>query len=164
MQRYASTVNMESQISDSDEEEEDNTIAEQRKSELKIRCTSILDHLVTTVIMAIVVIYALYIDDVRILAVPKSGDIIVTIFSSLSFFLFFIEILLQSWCRDNYLQLPNKKKVSKAMHQAKNFDEEKKWKKFRDVIHSLKVGSFYFWLDLLATMSMIPEVCPKIKI
>ena len=160
MQRYLSSVEIESQLSsDSDGEEEENNIANQHRSEMKRRCTIILDHMVTTVIMAIVVVYALYIDDVRIIAVPKSGDIVVTLFSSLSFFLFLIEIFIQSWCRDNYLLLPNEKKVKRAIREAKSFEPEKRWKKIREVLRSLKVGSFYFWLDLMATMSMIPEVC-----
>eukprot|EP00605_Chrysophyceae_sp_TOSAG23-4_P002664 GSChrysophyteH1.ASY1.ANO1.2940.1 assembled CDS len=80
--------------------------------------------------MAIVTIWALFSDDLRTAAAPKSADDAFIGIISLAFFLFILEILAASFCKDDYLHF----------------------------IRRSKFGSFYFWSDVIATLSLIFEI------
>lgn len=98
-------------------------------------------------------LYALFSDDLRILTVDATGDIVYTILSSVSFFLFLAEILLQCWCREQYMRLPNMSKLRTAT------ERDLTWKERLHVLRqALAIGSFYFWLDLMATISLSFEI------
>lgn len=112
-----------------------------------------IDSTPVTSFMTIVTIYALYSDDVRILAFDKSWDEAFVVLSSIAFFLFIIEIAIQGWCRDKYLALPNLKKIQSSCQTANELQ-----KRIRVIRSSLMIGSFYFWLDSLATISMVLEI------
>ena len=106
-----------------------------------------------TSFMTLVTVYALYSDDVRVLAFEKAADSIFIILSSIAFFLFLIEIGIQCWCRDNYLKIPTPDQRSNCCSCGSTWEE---------TYHSFKsflfIGSFYFWLDLMATLSMVFEL------
>ena len=81
-----------------------------------------LDHHVVVAIMTIITIYALFFDDIRVLAFPKSADAVfygITLFGMICFT---IEIILASFAKEEYLL------------------------------------SFFFWLDIISTLSMIPDI------
>ena len=82
----------------------------------------ILDNKIYILIMTIITIWALYADDVRVIAVPRSVDDIFFGINSAGMLMFFIELALSSLAQDGYLL------------------------------------GFYFWLDLIATVSMISDV------
>lgn len=72
--------------------------------------------------MTIVTVYALFGDDVRVLATDKDGDEVFWVITTICMSLFFIEIVLASICKDGYF-----------------------------------IG-FFFWLDLLSTVSMLLDI------
>ena len=116
----------------------------------KDKCLKLLESNLATSFMTIITMYALYSDDVRVLAFEKSADLVFVILSSIAFFLFLFEILLQCWCRDEYLNIPKRAVVSGLKGS---------WKEKIESIKSvLFIGSFYFWLDLMATVSMVFEL------
>ena len=112
-----------------------------------------LDSNISTFLMTLITIYALFSDDLRILTVDATGDIVYTVLSSVSFFLFLAEILLQCWCREKYMRLPRMSTLRTARERGLT------WKERLYILRSaLAIGSFYFWLDLLATVSLSFEI------
>ncbi len=115
----------------------------------KERCLEFIESTPVTTFMTVVTIYALYSDDVRLLGFDKSIDPVFIVFSSIAFFLFLIEIGVQCWCRDKYIKVP------KNINCGRNASWEERLTVLKDF---LKIGSFYFWLDLMATLSMTFEL------
>lgn len=111
---------------------------------LKQRVQKVVDGSVFTTVMTVATVYALFGDDIRLWLTPQSVDIVFDLFTSISFFLFIIELILQSWVVDGYLAPPD----------CKN-EKYHNWKRFYNMLF---FGSFYFWLDLIATASLIPEI------
>lgn len=72
--------------------------------------------------MTLITFYVLYVDDFRILVLPKSLDDVFMALNVFSLFVFLIEIILSSFALKGYF---------------------------------LK---FYFWLDLIATISLISDI------
>jgi hypothetical protein len=82
----------------------------------------ILDGPVFTVWMTTLTVFALFGDDIRVLAFTKYGDDVFFGISTVCLFFFALELILSSIVKPKYL------------------------------------GSFYFWLDLIATLSLFPDV------
>ena len=82
--------------------------------------------------MMAVTIFVLFGDDVRILSLPPSADSGFSFFVGLSFILFVLEMLLHCWAKSDY---------SKGIFKVKGY-----------------AFSFFFWLDMLAVLSMVPDV------
>lgn len=82
----------------------------------------ILDNKFYIALMTIVTLWALFADDIRILACPRSIDHIFSGINAGGMLLFFLELAMSSLAQDGY------------------------------------VCGFYFWLDLIATVSMISDV------
>jgi hypothetical protein len=101
-----------------------------------------------TIVMTIITIWALLDDDIRLAAAPKSGDIAFEVIISIAFFLFSAEILASCYYKSGYLNLP---KWSKLIDRSLSWSE---W-----LENATNFGSFYFWLDVLATFSLVVEVC-----
>lgn len=116
----------------------------------------IIDHNITITTMSLVTVYALYGDDVRKLAFPPSADITFLAFSSIAFAFFAMEITLLCWCRDKYLKLPNFEAARKLLKGFAMRESIGSWCKALG--KTLELGSFYFWLDLISTLSMAFEV------
>ncbi len=118
----------------------------------KARTLALIESTAVTSFMTMVTIYALYSDDVRVLAFDKSDDNAFIVFSSVAFFLFVIEIGLQCWCRDDYIRIPSAEQRRGCVDGATKADRYKCFQSF------VCIGSFYFWLDLMATLSMVFEI------
>lgn len=116
----------------------------------------IIDSNATITTMSLVTVYALYGDDVRKLAFPPSADVAFLAFSSLAFAFFAVEITLLCWCRDDYLKLPDFDKAKKVLRGFSMRGSIGSW--LKALGKSLELGSFYFWLDLISTLSMAFEV------
>mmetsp|Transcript_9885 Transcript_9885/g.14650 ORF Transcript_9885/g.14650 Transcript_9885/m.14650 type:complete len:641 (-) Transcript_9885:1140-3062(-) len=123
------------------------------KRKIKERCAALVSSSSTVIFMTLVTIYALFGDDVRILALDKSADDAFIVASSIAFFLFLAEIAIHSWCTEGYLRFPDWEKIKLSQTLSISGRE-----RVEMVLSALKIGSFYFWLDLLATLSMILEI------
>ena len=97
--------------------------------------------------------YALFGDDVRILiTAPVSqsiADSVFLAFSLFAFVLFNAELLLQSYAVAGYFPWPR--------HEGKS-----RWEQLRS--GDWPLGSFYFWLDLIATYSLIFELSRLVEV
>ncbi|KAL3784601.1 hypothetical protein HJC23_007057 [Cyclotella cryptica] len=116
----------------------------------------ILDHNSTVTFMSLVTVYALYGDDVRKLAFQPSADNFFLTLSAMAFAIFTLEISLLCWCRENYLPRPTLEAAKKVMRKWGMRHSLSSW--FRELGKTLQVGSFYFWLDLISTISMVFEM------
>lgn len=76
--------------------------------------------------------FVLFGDDIRILAFQPSEDNGFAFFVSLSFFLFILEMILHCWAKSDF---------SRGIFKVKGY-----------------AFSFFFWLDMLAVLSMVPDV------
>ena len=97
------------------------SILEVSPSKLKIR--ELLDHPVTSIIMLVLTLIALFGDDFRLAFFKKNADLEFDILFIICFFSFFIEIILQFIAKKEYTFF-----------------------------------SFYFCLDLIAVISIIPDI------
>ena len=75
----------------------------------------------------------------------------------MAFVFFALEITLLCWCRENYLRMPNFEAAIKMLREWSVRSSAGVW--FSEFGKTLQVGSFYFWLDLISTLSMAFEVC-----
>lgn len=98
-----------------------------------------------TIVMSILTVWALFSDDIRLAATTQEADEGFMIVISLAFFLFFLEMVAASYYKEGYLLLPSFTSVP----------DETFWDK---VSRLTNLGSFYFWLDFIATLSLIFEV------
>lgn len=105
----------------------------------------VAESLPVTIVMSLFTIWALFSDDIRLAATMKDADIGFMVVISVAFFLFFLELIAASYFKEGYLILPNFTPVP----------DETFWGKVKRLT---SVGSFYFWLDIIATLSLIFEV------
>eukprot|EP00352_Strombidinopsis_acuminata_P007429 CAMPEP_0176361820 /NCGR_PEP_ID=MMETSP0126-20121128/18011_1 /TAXON_ID=141414 ORGANISM="Strombidinopsis acuminatum, Strain SPMC142" /NCGR_SAMPLE_ID=MMETSP0126 /ASSEMBLY_ACC=CAM_ASM_000229 /LENGTH=171 /DNA_ID=CAMNT_0017717521 /DNA_START=301 /DNA_END=816 /DNA_ORIENTATION=+ len=94
---------------------------EKGKPEWKVKMAKALDHWTVVSFMTLITIYALFFDDIRVLAFPKSVDDIFYGITLVAMIAYTIEIVCASIAVDDYFL------------------------------------SFFFWLDLISTVSMIPD-------
>lgn len=88
-----------------------------------VKCLNwILNNKIYIFVMTIITLYALVVDDIRVLSVPKEGDIYFWGITTYVLAMFLIELLMSSLAIDGYL------------------------------------FGFYFWLDLIATISLISDI------
>eukprot|EP01082_Thalassiosira_pseudonana_P013135 g12129.t1 g12129 contig6:1276257-1277974(-) len=124
----------------------------------KVRIDRLIDSNAAITFMSLVTVYALYGDDVRILAFEPSSDGAFLAMSTIAFMSFLLEISLLCWCRDNYLQKPDLealKEICTVRHWNRRESAVAYMKKLGKALH---MGSFYFWLDLISTFSMVIEM------
>lgn len=114
----------------------------------KVVVEMVAESLPVTIIMSLFTIWALFSDDIRLAATDSTADEGFMVVISIAFFLFLLEIFAASFYKEGYLCLPNFTPTP----------GESKW----DIVKRLcNFGSFYFWLDWIATLSLIFEVkCP----
>lgn len=125
----------------------------------KLQINRVIDSNVTTTLMSIITIYALYGDDVRILAFEPSADTTFLVLSTLAFSCFFIEIVLLCWCKEQYLQKPDFDAITELCTLACWKRRKSTFSWLGEFRKAVQAGSFYFWLDLISTFSMAIEVC-----
>ena len=80
-----------------------------------------IEHPVTQIVMAIITIYSLFFDDIRIICLPKSVDDAFFGLTLFSFIAYCIEVVLACVAIDGYF------------------------------------NSFFFWLDVVSTITMLPD-------
>ena len=97
-------------------------------------------------LMAIFTLWALYNDDIRLAATGKDADLAFEVVITIGFFLFLAEIMASCFYKEGYLCIPVWKRL-----EDETFYES-------IVRRSTTTGSFYFWLDIIATLSLILEV------
>ena len=104
------------------EKEEEKDHVPKKRPEWKIKTEKFLDNYIVIIFMMVVTVYALFFDDVRILALPPSTDATFDVVTFLCIILYLAELILSSLAIEDYFL------------------------------------SFFFWLDLLAALSMFPDV------
>lgn len=97
-------------------------------------------------LMSILTIWALFNDDIRLAGTFKNADLGFDVVISITFFLFLFEIFASSFYKgQTYLYIP-------AWEPLPNENILQTWAR------RLMFGSFYFWLDWIATLTLIFEV------
>jgi len=113
----------------------------------------------TVAFMSLVTAYVVYGDDALILLALDPGvDRVFLVLSSIAFVLFLIEILLLCWCRDNYLKTPDFKSMKELFTLDCWADRRSTLSWLGEVGKAAPIGSFYFWLDLISTLSIVIEM------
>jgi len=97
-------------------------------------------------LMAVLTVWALYNNDIKFAATDKEADLAFEVIISIAFFLFILEIGMSCVYKPDYWWLPDWKPL-----------EDEEW--LQTWIRRSQVGSFYFWLDWLSTLSLLLEVC-----
>lgn len=105
----------------------------------------VLDSTPVTITMSIFTIWALFDNDIRLAGTSKDADLGFEVLISLIFFAFFFEIFAQCFCKPDYLYIPDFRRLPREPF-------------FDSLSRRCQIGSFYFWLDLIATLSLILEV------
>lgn len=86
--------------------------------------------------MMIVTLFVLFGDDLRLLSFPPSADTAFAVLNNICFFLFLVELILNCWAKSEFTRT---KSIWRPKVKGYMF-------------------SFFFWLDLLAVVSMIPDI------
>ena len=107
-------------------------------------------------VMSVVTIYALYGDDLRILAFDKSADTTFLVLSIIAFALFLMEIILLCLCKQGYFVKPNWGDLLFAIGRWKMRGTTLSW--LNEVRKAMQTGTFYFWLDLVSTASLAVDL------
>ena len=105
-----------------------------------------LEHRFTILVGTLFTIWALFSDDIRLVGTDKNADVGFDAVISIIFFWFIIEIFLTSFARNDYLVLPD------TWHRKVNEDLDD------SILRRINIGSFYYWLDWIATLSLILNV------
>lgn len=82
--------------------------------------------------MMFVTLFVLFGDDIRLISFPPSSDKAFAVLNSIAFFLFLTEMILNCWAKSDF---------SRGIWKVKGY-----------------MFSFFFWLDLLAVVSMVPDI------
>ena len=132
-----------------------------KKKKLRVRCYEICKHWIEVglnsrvyaVIITIVTIYALFAPDIAVVSFTREADPILEGTMSVVFFVFILEVLLYIWVKEDYFPpvgiLSSNERASVGIFA--------RGKRFA-FLELFSVGSFYFWLDVLAAGSLIFEV------
>eukprot|EP00753_Platysulcus_tardus_P015585 PLAT5105.1.p1 GENE.PLAT5105.1~~PLAT5105.1.p1 ORF type:complete len:852 (+),score=467.46 PLAT5105.1:115-2670(+) len=88
----------------------------------RAKALAFVDHKYVQAVMTVITIYALFGDDLRLAATPRSADDAFYALGLVALILFTVELVLNSWAKPGF------------------------------------IFGFYFWLDLLATVSMLPDI------
>merc|ERR1719502_987732 len=101
-----------------------------------------------TAIMTTFTIYALFGDDMKLMSFPQDpgADMTFVTLSSIAFFLFLFELIMSCFAKDDYSPMPTL------------LWTERKWLFGLHRLPFCKIGSFYFYLDVIATASLIFEL------
>jgi len=127
-----------------------------RYDSVKDRILAIFYSLPIKVVMTVVYTYVLFIEDIRILAFKKSSDVIFEVLSSIAFFLFLVDIAIKCIGLKGYVELPTRRKLETLQEELPN--ERRILEKVKLINDAIFIGSFYFWVDMIGTLSMIFEV------
>jgi hypothetical protein len=121
------------------------TLKEQRWLRAKATVEHIAESPYFIGLMSLYTIWALYNDDIKLSGTTKEADLGFEVVISIGFFLFLIEIAAQCFYKPDYWHMPLQKRK----------DDETDFEMW---CRRVQIGSFYFWLDWIATLSLILEV------
>ena len=114
---------------------------------VKAMTNAFLESTPVVIVMSTITLWALFSDDIRQAGTYKTADLGFTVVISICFFLFASEILLASFAKgQDYLYIPPNQFRMKGEDLMSS------------LIRRFSIGSFYFWLDLVATLSLIFEI------
>jgi len=115
---------------------------------IKIRAISrrILEHPIFSFILTLFTIWALFSTDIKFAATNKGADMPFQIIISVIFFIFVLENFVSAYAKPEYFVVPN---TFKRL-PGENFK--------KSIIRRLNIGSFYFYLDWIATLSLLFEM------
>lgn len=118
--------------------------------------TRIIKNTGVSAVMALATVYALYAEDVRVMAFPPHADSTFGVLTTVCFFLFVVEFVLYVACVPGYLTKPSWDFV----HETRSCKNDPLYLKcvFTLLTRVISSGSFYFYLDLIATLSLVPDV------
>lgn len=125
----------------SEEQEKRNESLEKAKESVRF----FAEHPAVVIALSILTLWALYHNDIRVAEFDKDADEGFVVVISITFFLFLFEIIATIFYKPGYLALPDWPRRPGESHAAT-------W------IRRLQFGDFFFWLDLVATLSLILEV------
>ena len=121
-------------------------VHQQKILRLKAGINTFIESTPVVITMSIITIWALFSDDIRLAATMKDADLGFEVVISICFFMFLSEIILASYAKgQEYLYIPDQTRLPKETA-------------YQSFIRRIKIGSFYFWLDLIATISLIFEI------
>ena len=126
-------------------EENPKSVQAQRLLRAKATVESFAESTLFTILMSVLTIWALYNSDIKFAATAKEADQAFEIIITIAFFLFILEIVMQCFYKTDYLWFPEWKA-----------QEDEEW--YETWWRRAQFGSFYFWLDWIATLSLILEV------
>jgi len=102
-------------------------------------------------VMTAFTLYALYADDFRVLFTEIDADPAFDWLSGTAFFLFALELFIFAFFKDGYFSLPS---LDFSQDLEQHHDDGLAYRLWR----ALAFASFYFWLDLVATSTMIFDI------
>ena len=125
--------------------------ASEWRNKLKQSMNNFLTSPMYAATIAIFTLWALFSDDIRLGATDKSSDLGFSILISIIFFAFILEMAIRIWCEEGYFVIPV-------------WDIEKFETNVQKIYRLIKIGSFYFWVDFLSTLTLVVEVSEHIVI
>jgi class 3 adenylate cyclase len=134
------------------------TVKETAANRTKRLVNNFLDSNATITFMSLITVYALYGDDVRIIAFQPNVDIVFLTLSAVASAFFLIEISLLCWCKDGYLRRPDLTAIGDICSMYAWNKRKSTFEWLSQLWNVLQPGSFYFWLDLISTFSMVIEM------
>ena len=102
-------------------------------------------------LMILFTLWSLFSNDIRLAVTPPQADIGFEIVISIIFFVFLFEIIILAYCKPRYCSIPFLR-----IRPAPSKDEESSWWSYFN--RKFQFGSFYFWLDCIATFSLLMEM------
>lgn len=130
---------------DEDEDGASSVEEDERWTRFRLTCEKIGENYMFSFVVMIATIWALYQTDIRLSKTDENADTAFEAIISIVFFLFLFEIAIQSIYKADYWSWP-----AWAAEDGETSTET--W--FRRT----QIGSFYFWLDWIAALSLIFEV------
>ena len=127
------------------DEEEAAAARKEKLEKFKKLVDDVIESSPVVVLMAVLTVWALFSDDLRLAAADMEADDAFTAIISIAFFLFTFEIIAASFAKDDYLFIPEQRLLKGETV-------------FQSLRRRLEIGSFYFWLDAIATVSLIFEI------
>ena len=104
-----------------------------------------MEHPAVIAVMSLFTIWALFSDSIRLAGTSLDSDLGFEVAISIAFFLFLLEIFFTSMYKPEYINIPKWQALEGETYQQT-------W------IRRMTMGSFFFWLDWVATLSLVFDV------
>ena len=123
----------------------ENGFVKANDTSMKKYVEGVLESKVVALTMGVFTLWALFENDIRLAATGKDADEAFLVIVSIIFFCFSIEIVCSIYCKNGYWYVPNMERTPDEML-------------FSSIVRRCQIGSFHFWLDTIATSTLILEV------